>query len=349
MKFGLSIPTLTGFERALEPQDGGWRTRWEHSYEICGLAEELGFDFGTVGHHRFTPTMVDSSQPLVALAALAARTKTLRLCTNIAILPLFHPLDLAEQVAMVDEISDGRVILGAAIGYRPHEFEQNNMSYKDRVARFEEAIEIVRRAWRSEPVMFEGKYFTINGADVSPKPVQKPSPPVWMGAQVEAAILRAARLSDGWLTDNIESAASLAPKIDRFREASKAAGNAGTVVINRKVGVAPTRAQVENQWLPPILEVFKRYVRNGAPFDKGLAEKLMSGAHIDLGDFAPGQSVELIAGSPEDCIASIRACAETTGCDYMIVDFGRGAHGEDYRLLRDQIELFGREVMPAFA
>ena len=348
MKFGLSIPTLTGFERALEPNDGGWRTRWDRSYEICELAEEFGFDFGTVGHHRFTPTMVDSSQPLVALAALAARTKKLRLCTNIAILPMFHPLDIAEQVAMVDEISDGRVILGLAIGYRPYEFEQINMNYKDRVSRFEEGIEILRRAWRDEPVVFEGKHFTINGADVSPKPVQKPHPTVWMGAQVEAAIMRAATLSDGWLTDNIESATSLAPKIARFREASSAAGNAGTVVINRKVGIAPTRADVEERWLPPILDVFRRYTTYGGPFDDALAHKLKTGAHIDLSDFAPGQSVELIAGSPEDCIASIRACASTTGCEYMIVDFGRGAHGVDYERIREQIELFGREVMPAF-
>jgi probable F420-dependent oxidoreductase len=349
MKFGLSIPTLTGFERELEPQDGGWKTRWDRSYELCELAEELGFDFGTIGHHRFTPTMIDSAQPMVTLAALAARTKTLRLCTNIAILPLFHPLDFAEQAATVEEISNGRLILGLAIGYRPHEFEQNNMSYKDRVSRFEEVLEVVRLAWRDEPVNFEGKYFTVKGADVGPKPIRKPGPPIWMGAQVDAAIARAARLSDGWLTDNIESAASLAPKIARFREASHAAGNAGTVVVNRKVGIAPTRAQVESEWLPPILNVFKRYVRNGAPFDPTLAGKLTSGAHIDLTDFAPGQSVEMIAGTPEDCIASIRACAETTGCDYMIVDFGRGAHGEDYRKLRDQIELFGREVIPAFA
>ena len=349
MRFGLSLPTLTGWERALEPADGGWRTRWERSYEICALAEELGFNFGTVGHHRFNPGMIDTSQPLVTLAALAARTTTLRLCTNIAILPLFNPIDLAEQAAVLDELSDGRLILGLAIGYRPHEFEQNNMSYKDRVSRFEECLAVVRQAWRDQPVVHHGRYFTVDGADVGPKPLQKTGPPWWMGAQVDAAILRAARLSDGWLTDNLESAASLAPKIARFREASHAAGNAGTIVVNRKAGIAPTRAQVENDWLPPILEVFKRYVRNGAPFDPGLAAKLTSGARVDLTDFGPGQPVELIAGTPDDCIAAVRACIDATGCDYMIVDFGRGAHGRDYTKLRDQIELVWREVMPAFA
>jgi probable F420-dependent oxidoreductase len=346
MKFGLSIPTLTGFQRATEPSDGGWRTRWERSYEICRLAEDLGFDFGTIGHHRFTPALVDASQPMVALAALAARTSRLRFCTNIAILPLQHPVDLAEQVAMVDEISDGRVILGVAIGYRPYEFEQIGLNYKERIGRFEEAVEVVRRSWRREPVQFEGKHFTVRGADVSPKPIQQPGPPIWIGAQADAAISRAARLGDGWLTDNIESAMSLAPKIARFRAESRAAGNAGTVVLNRKIGIGVSRRAVEDEWLPPILDIYRNYLRLGVPFDAEFAAKLRSGDGMGLDDLPPDQ---IVAGTPEACIAGLRACIAATNCDYLVVDFGRGAHGEDYAKLRSQIELFGREVMPAFA
>ncbi|KRB81451.1 hypothetical protein ASE00_15875 [Sphingomonas sp. Root710] len=344
VKFGLSIPTLTGFPRSSEPA-GGWKVRWERTYELAEMAEAFGFDFGTVGHHRFTPERVDSPQPMVALAAIAARTSTLRLCTNICILPLHDPLDIAEQVAMVDEISDGRIILGAAIGYRPYEFDQIGLDYKKRVSRFEEAIEIVRRAWSDEPVDFKGAHFRVNGANVTPKPVQKPSPPIWIGAQVDPAISRAARLGDGWLTDNIESAASLAPKIERFRAESRAHGRAGTVALNRKIGIGPTRHQVEEQWLPPILDVYRDYVRLGVPFDQPFVDKLSSGQTLTLADLPPDQ---IIGGTPEDCIAALKSCVEATGCDYLIVDFGRGAHGEQYEQLRAQIELFGREVMPAF-
>lgn len=344
VQFGLSIPTLTGFPRASEP-DGGWKTRWERTYELAQMAEGFGFDYGTVGHHRFTPERIDSPQPMVALAALAARTSTLRLCTNICILPLHDPLDIAEQVAMVDEISDGRIILGVAIGYRPYEFDQIGLDYKKRVSRFEEAIEVVRRAWRDEPVHFDGAHFRVNGANISPKPVQKPSPPIWIGAQVDGAIARAARLGDGWLTDNIESAASLAPKIVRFREECRAHGRAGTVALNRKIGIGPSRRQVEEQWLPPILDVYRDYVRLGVPFDAEFVAKLGSGAALRLSDLPADQ---IIGGTPEDCIAALKSCAEVTGCDSIIVDFGRGAHGEQYDQLRAQIELFGREVMPAF-
>jgi probable F420-dependent oxidoreductase len=345
MKFGLSLPTLTGFPRATEPRDGGWRTRWNRSYELCELAEELGYDFATIGHHRFSPILVDSPQPMVALAALAARTTKLKFCTNIVILPLHHPLDIAEQVAMVDEISDGRIMLGAAIGYRPYEFEQIGLNYKERVGRFEEAIEIVRRAWREEPVTFEGKHFKINGAYVVPKPVQKPGPPILIGAAVDAAITRAAKLGDGWLTDNIESAASLAPKIARFREESRAAGNAGTVILNRKLGIGTEASVVEAEWLPPILDIYRNYLKLGVPFGKEFADKLSSGARLGLADLPPGQ---IIGGEPEHCIAELKTCVAETACDGIVVDFGRGAHGEDFVKLRAQIELFGREVIPAF-
>lgn len=344
MKFGLSIPTLTGFPRSSEP-DGGWVTRWNRTYELAELAERFGFALGTIGHHRFTPERIDASQPMVALAALAARTSTLRLCTNICILPLHNPLDIAEQVAMVDEISNGRITLGAAIGYRPYEFEQIGLDYRKRVSRFEESIEIVRRAWSDEPVWFNGSHFVVNGANVSPKPVQKPFPPIWIGAQVDGAIARAARLGDGWLTDNIESAASLGPKIARFREESRAAGRAGTVALNRKIGIGTSRQKVEDEWLPPILDVYRDYVRLGVPFDEEFVAKLGSGDRVRLADLPADQ---IIGGTPEDCIAALRACIDATGCDYLIVDFGRGAHGADYERLRAQIELFGREVMPAF-
>ena len=345
MKFGLSMPT-TGFARETEPVDGGAQTRWRRTFEICELAEQLGFDLVSIGHHRFTVDRIDSPQPLTTLAALAARTTQLRFCTNIAILPLHHPIDIAEQVAMVDEMSGGRIMLGAAIGYRPYEFEQIGLDYKQRVSRFEEAVGIVRQAWSEEPVFFEGKHFKVHGADVRPKPFQRPGPPIWIGGQAAAAVSRAARLGDGWLTDNIEGAVELGPKIAKFREESHAAGHAGTVVLNRKIGIDRDRLKIEEVWLPPILEVYRQYLKLGVPFDSAFAEDLTSGKSLRLDDIP---SDRIIAGTPEDCIAGIRTCITETNCDYLIVDFGRAAHGSEFKNIRDQISLFGREVMPHFS
>ena len=346
MKFGLSIPTLTGFPRDTEPADGGWRIRWTRSFEIAKLAEDLGFEIATVGHHRFTTERIDSSQPLIAIAALAARTTTLRFLTNILILPTHHPIDIAEQVAMVDELSDGRVMLGVAIGYRPYEFEQLGLVFKERVGRFEEGIALLRAAWGDQPIEFNGKHFTVKGANVTPKPVQKPGPPIFIGAQVDAAIDRAARLGDGWLTDNIESAAMLAPKIKRFRELSRAAGQAGSVILNRKMGIDRDKSRLEREWLPPILDVYRDYLELGVPFDAEFADKLSSGLPITIAELPPGQ---IIAGTPDECAEGLQLCIEQTSPDCIVVDFGRGAHGPQYDNLRDQIELFGRELIPHFS
>lgn len=345
MIFGLSIPTLTGFPRAQEPADGGWRVRWQRSFEICEAAERLGYDFGTLGHHRFTMDRVDSPQPMVAIAALAARTTRFRFCTNILVLPLHHPIDIAEQVAMVDEISDGRVILGVAIGYRPYEFQGVGLDYGQRASRLEEAIALVRAAWSAEPVQHQGRHYTVNGANVSPKPVQPGGPPIWVGAQAASAISRAARLGDGWLTDNMESAALLKPKVARYREEAAAAGRQGTVVLNRKIGIGTDRDLLEREWLPPILDVYRDYLRLGVPFDDIFADKLRSGKTLGVADLPRGQ---IIVGTPDEVADGIQLCIEETGCDAIVADFGRGAHGPDYESARAQMELFGREVLPRF-
>jgi probable F420-dependent oxidoreductase len=345
VKFGLSIPTLTGFPRATEPE-GGWRERWQRTYEICAIAEDLGFDLGTVGQHRFTPPNIDSSAPLISLAALAARTSTLRLCTNILLLPTHNPLEVAEQCAVLDEISDGRIILGIGIGYRSYEFEKMGLDYRRRTARTEESIEVIRRAWSEEPVDFAGEFFTVNGADVSPKPVQKPGPPIWVGGRVAPAVSRAARLGDGWLTDNAETVFSLGPKVVRYREEAAAHGRSGVVALNRRIGIGPTRQVVEDGWLQMVVRTVRRYLEDGLTFaDPSFVAKVSSGAPLGLEDMPAGQ---LIAGDPDDCIAAVELCRTETDADYIVCDFGRGVHGGDYERIKATIELFGREVMPAF-
>ena len=196
------------------------------------------------------------------------------------------------------------------------------------------------------PVDHRGRHFAVHGANVTPKPVRPGGPPIWLGAQVDAAIGRAARIGDGWLTDNMESAALLAPKAARFRAESRANGRAGTVVLNRKIGIGTDRAAIERDWLPPILDVYRDYLKLGVPFDDAFAAKLRSGKALALADLPPGQ---IIAGTPEDVIAGLRTCIDEVRPDAIVIDFGRGAHGEQYARLRAQVELFGREVMPAFA
>ena len=345
MKFGLSLPTLTGYPRASEP-DGATRRRYELSYEICELAEDLGFDLVTIGQHRFTPENIDSPAPMVTLAALAARTNRLRLCTNIMLLATHNAIEVAEQAAVVDEISGGRLTLGVGIGHRSYEFAGAGLDIRDRLPRLQEALDLLRLAWTGEPIDFEGRFYGLRAATFAPRPVQRPSIPIWYGALADGAILRAARIADGWLTENVESVYSLAAKADRYRKEAAENSRPAVVALNRRGGIGPTREYIDGIYLPPILERIRIYVKNGVTFgDMDFMAKLAANEHIGLEDMPKGQ---LIAGTPVDCIEAVRLCKEQVDPDWLICDFGRGAYGGEYERLRTAIELFGREVMPEF-
>ncbi len=135
-------------------------------------AERAGFDsFFLTEHHQEPAGYFPSPLPLAA--AIAARTSTIRLGTGIAILPLYHPTRMAEDGAVIDIISKGRLILGVGMGYQEGDFTAYGLTVRDRVSLFEEAIEIIRRAWTEEKVYFVGKRHTLTNVMVTPKPVPR--------------------------------------------------------------------------------------------------------------------------------------------------------------------------------
>jgi alkanesulfonate monooxygenase SsuD/methylene tetrahydromethanopterin reductase-like flavin-dependent oxidoreductase (luciferase family) len=157
------------------------------------LADRLGFDLVWVSEHHFVD---DGYLPafVPVLGALAARTANIRLSTDVALLPFHHPLRLAEDLAVLDNLSGGRIELGVGMGYASHEFEAFGIPRAQRVSRTEEAVAILRQAWSNEPVRFQGKRFQFDGVRVYPKPVQPGGIPLWMAAQSEPGALRAGAL-----------------------------------------------------------------------------------------------------------------------------------------------------------
>jgi alkanesulfonate monooxygenase SsuD/methylene tetrahydromethanopterin reductase-like flavin-dependent oxidoreductase (luciferase family) len=164
-------------------------------------AERAGFDSFFLTEHHQEPSGYFPS-PLPLAAALAARTSTIRLGTGIAILPLYHPTRLAEDCAVIDIISKGRLILGVGQGYQEGDFAAFGLKVSDRVSLFEESIEILRRAWTEDKVYFVGKRYTLRNVMVTPKPVQKPHPPIWVAALGDEPMKRAGRLGDALLADS---------------------------------------------------------------------------------------------------------------------------------------------------
>ena len=160
-------------------------------------AEGLGFDSVWLTEHHFVDDGYTPS-PLVLAAAIGARTRRMRIGTNLIILPLHDPVRIAEDAATLAILTGGRFDLGVAIGYREAEFAAFGRSLKQRPSLMEEAVEVIRRAWRGDALNFHGKRFTYGDVRVTPQPAQPPG--LFIGGMVEPAIERVARIGDGLLS-----------------------------------------------------------------------------------------------------------------------------------------------------
>ena len=156
------------------------------------IADQMGFDSAWLTEHHF---LEDGYCPSILLtaAAIAARTKQIRIGTGVLLIPLHDPIRVAEDASVVDLISNGRLILGLGLGYRSEEFDGFGRELKERKGRIEESLEIFDKAWTDDAFSMEGKYYRVNNHSITPKPVQQPIP-IWIGAFTEPAIKRAARI-----------------------------------------------------------------------------------------------------------------------------------------------------------
>ena len=156
-------------------------------------AEELGYDSVWVTEHHFSRHGIVSAT-LSLLAYLAGVTKTIRLGTGVAVLPFHNPIELAEQAATVDLLSDGRLDFGIGRGFQWGEFHKLNIPMDEASRRFEEAMEVITKAWTSdEPFDHAGEFWTFNDMTIHPRPVQSPHPPVWVAAASPKSVERVAR------------------------------------------------------------------------------------------------------------------------------------------------------------
>jgi probable F420-dependent oxidoreductase len=191
---------------------------WSELIDLAAWAETIGWDDVLLSEHHFTDDGYPPS-PIVLASAIAARTSRIRIGQFVALIPLYHPVRMAEDGATVDIISNGRFELGVGLGYRREEFAGYGIPIESRAARAEEALQIVRRLWQDETVSFNGRHFQIENARLSPLPLQKPNPTIWVGGYTRSAYRRAARYGDGLVpAGNLEQAR------DAYVEELRAAG-----------------------------------------------------------------------------------------------------------------------------
>lgn len=224
--------------------------------DMIWRAEEMGFDSAWVAEHHFGEYGVCAS-PALILASAARVTKRIRLATGIITLPFNHPVRVAEEYAILDLLSDGRVDLGIGRGFQPIEFAGYGVNPMQSGEIFDEALHVIRSAWTSDRVTFAGNHYHLDGVEVRPRPLQRPHPPIWMAAVSEASFRKAGTLGLNLLCSPVfgDSVDRLASLVAQYRSAWQAAGrspaNGGRVALLCMVFVGKTMSTAAEAFRGP--------------------------------------------------------------------------------------------------
>ncbi len=343
MKFGLMLSTQD------PPYAAEIVRRWQELLEVATVAEEVGFDGVFVPEHHMAADGCLPS-PFVGLAAIAARTTRLELGTAAVLLPFHHPIRIAEDAAVLDVISNGRVRLGCGLGNLDVGVSLFAIEREDQAGRLEEGLELVRRAWAGECFRHAGEHFTTAGT-ISPLPV---GAELWLAAMSAPGVRRAGRLGLPWISDPLHNTAVVAHWSDLYRRAGEEHGTATDlkVVMIRDGWVADDLAEVERDWWPHLRDdLAGRVTTYFQTAPKAVAERdpiLATTATADDLEFDRHRVDRLIAGCPDECVAQIRALDATLGgMDYLIMRL-RMPTGPAFAEELAGIRRFGRDVISAF-
>jgi alkanesulfonate monooxygenase SsuD/methylene tetrahydromethanopterin reductase-like flavin-dependent oxidoreductase (luciferase family) len=257
------------FLNSQHPERDDPARRFAEMVEQVRLARQLGFDSVWAGEHHVTSGFHFFPQ-LALLHRIAADAEGMWLGTNLILLPLHNPVEVAELGGFLDVVTGGRFLLGVGLGYRAEEFEAFGVLMKERASRLAEGVEIIRRLWREDHVSHAGRFWRFTDASIRPRPLQAPHPPILIGAQVEAAITRAARIGDGWLAVPTPTLDEVSVQMSMFATARQQAGlpPAEHVVRLIEVGCGSDEETAFRRIAPYLLEKYASYIAWGM---KGVA------------------------------------------------------------------------------
>lgn len=338
MKFGIGYYSLQSPSH--NPREH--KDLYSEMLEEIVAAEDMGFESTWLTEHHL---LEDGYCPslLVTAAAIAARTKKVRIGTGIYLMPLHDPIRTAEDAAVVDLISNGRLILGLGLGYRQEEFDVFGKSLRERKGRIEESIEILNKSWSDGQFSFQGRYYNYENINVTPKPVQNPIP-IWIGAFSEPAIKRAASMNAPLFIAAIGVIPIIKYLIDMHRSSLKDFGFNSDAIeqpVVREVYVSREgRAKAWEKIKDHITYTAKGYASWGSFVDRE-GNLISDPADPSISDIALEQS---IVGSPEECIETINQYKGTIPMDPLICRFK--FPGLSHKEAMDSMKLFTNEVMP---
>ena len=314
--------------------------------DLAKTADKLGFESVWCAEHHFS-TYGYLSRPLMFASHLATQTEKIRVGSAVVVLPLHHPLIVAEEIATADLLSNGRLDIGLGRGYQVYEFERLGIKLEESRERFEEAVDILLLAFKGEPFSFNGKHFKFGETSIFPTPVQKPRPPIWVVGQSEESIVATAKRGFNLVSGGF------GVSLERLKEFRKSfddllvdAGQKESIRVSTQRAVYVTNDESE---LPEIIEQARWNMRVTLSLRQGLERVEKGHAQAIPFDNEPSDD-ELIdryfvMGTPATCIEKLSEIREVMGLDHFNANFWFG-NLEHKQVLRS-MELFAKEVMPA--
>jgi alkanesulfonate monooxygenase SsuD/methylene tetrahydromethanopterin reductase-like flavin-dependent oxidoreductase (luciferase family) len=319
---------------------------YARAIEQAQAAESLGFRNVWLGEHHFS-TYGYLSRPLQLASYLAAKTTRLRVGTAVIVVPLHHPLLIAEEVAMLDVLSNGRADIGLGRGYQRYEFERFGQQLDADGQRWNESLDILLKAFEGEPFSYDGKLFKLPETSIFPKPVQKPRPPIWVTGQSPYAIEAAARRGLNVLTGGFglpverlaEFGKFFSKAVDEVKPATRPlVGVQRAVYVTKDAADARDAAEHALWNMRVTLSLRNNYER----VENGRAISVPGKTEPTIDELLERH---LIIGTPETCVRQIRRVQELVGISHFNCSFWFGDLDQT-RVLKS-MELFSREVMPA--
>ena len=301
MKFAIAIPQIFAQPIVDRAALRGFLARAEAlGYHSAWVQEQVVGQAGTL-------------EPIVALAYAAALTERLRLGVAVLLTPLRSPVELAKSLTTVDQLSGGRLIVGVGFGGRSNLYPVFGLTAERRVRRFNEGIELMRRLWTEDRVSFAGTFWKLDDVAMNPKPVQKPHPPIWIGAHHPDALRRAVRLGDGFIGAGSASTADFRAQVAQLmRFLDEAGRDPAAFPIAKRVYLMVDRDKARAR--SRLREWFGWYYGNA-----DLADKVA------------------LVGSTEECAAGLAEVA-AAGAELILLNFVADE--------LEQAELASREIVP---
>jgi len=321
------------------PRGDDMQRRFQELVEQARLANRLGFASLTKGMHYSAAPWQDFQQ-FPFLCRMMEEAPDLRINFGLVLLSLHKPLDMAEQIASADVLSGGKVIFGVALGYREVEFLAFGTTQKERVKRFEENLEAVRRLWTEDVVDMVGSHFTLEGASLGTRPLQRPHPPIWIGANADPAIRRAARMGDCWYVNPHNRIDTIVRQVAVYRRALDDYGKPfpSEFPARREVFVAGSRAEAIRQCAPFLGAKYQAYQQWGQ-------NRAMPEGDNDLGtDFDELIRDRFLLGSPDEVAEQMLALHRATGINHLIISVQWP--GMPQSLALEQIHRLAEDVFP---